>query len=1761
MADQKHKKGPVYFTWDLETGGVNTNPGASPSARENTWQAFVDAAGGKAYRQSAFYRQHYAEDGRPYQLLEYFAQPDLGGSGNLIPDRTWPGFRNTELFFRPQSKFAVSKFAAGEHGILARSLSDKARSISEEAFGQVFFRSLASRLKNHEAVTLSGWNGIFDLSKLEQIAHSYPSLKGYRGLMANAASKGNLFYEAAEEPFLAVALRYGKKNQEFAGKYFRTRAGKIASTIEEMREVSGWSAENVARPFGGVRALVGEEYANAAYHAALVDTPVASRLRDAFASVRDALDTNPEDWHAAFAQSDLTKGRKVDELFHSIFATTRGARQADADRRAGAKILENFKTVVQEESSLLRNYRAPLIGLGIASAAAISFGLAFGKRKDRQTQLEGLRHLGMSGRDRRENTDFGSGWRGLDEDSNHRAFGVTAAAAGLYGGHRWALRNLPEYAPGLYDLTRTIEERSPRRVLRTLGISQRFSQYLPAELRAGRGELFSHLGTNLAGADISNRTRFGDHLARLTPDINWNAEFLKNRDSELKFTREGSSPFQRLELNGKKTKYRVSFVESRGALALNSEQFDAPLGRDLASAAEPKQRGLKFLHNKENKYFSPYQAVEDGAHVGNVVNWGEREGFGLANRLNMMLHDVHHRLAIPHSAYNGPGTLVSSLLVRRVAPLAALVAGAGYLDYKLNHKPSNVAYDLYAKARVGYADATDTVPGARGVTDWYAKHVPGPQYGPLALPALGVLAGGLAHYSRVVSGQKFANFAERTKQFRGFAKYGAAIGAIAALPFLPGMLGSRKTADQVRSEFSGETPVAVRAGRWWQFGVSPLEGNRIKMYRPHQYVLHKTRAEDISLYGSEDEKWAHNPLLHPIRWFKDPNWLAKKHQSDRPYPITSPAFSNVPLIGPVLAATIGRVVAPPVRMHEGEWDGSDYTLYTKSVEPNSPRALAPEMPEEEFNLHHIAERAEHSFEEGIGLPGFLMRSAKHTVLGAGDGKPEVMFEGSREMTSWARRFQNLDLGGLPAPHAQQGLASYTEPFRRFIEGDKGAPRVNELQNEMPSWLPNGDGYFFDFHKGDVYSRVPYGSVRLPGAGYEALHPELAGLDPEEYPDIEKLRILGDVAPWSRSFTQLAAKLGAESRENEDTIQRIEYERITDRARRMRESTVRFSKRHTGPTEEIEGTVRAADDKEIQLEEYAGRYFSWSGVDGRAAALAADAIGLSNADLVSAVKEKKAGRSSFLADTLAPGTKVRLVLNQGGSDVTHSSAVVFAGGTNVNKALIDRGFGSFDPDRSGNELQAMDGLVGGAIRSYAEGLSFQGDQAWYNPMRLLPGSMHAKLWNQRTPLEAYINQEVSGTRMRRWQRPLHDFVEPYLEGAAHRLTGNVVIGAETHEKRDLDTLTDQLEYLRSLYSMSADPEHRGQHFLGTQRTSIGANLFGETDRLPQTLPSRERKFFQAFLGEADPDQRSRILATVSKEMADTLVSQWTKQTNKIRQATGRSVEEFSFSGRYVSQEDVDRATDLEGKVVKVIDGDSLRVNTNKGEREIRLANINTPEMIRYSGHVAKQMTEKLALGEHVRLHTVGEDKYGRTVADVFTDDKRLLNYELLNSGHAEKDVYQNADGSMQSLSVGDFFRAREIAQFFKRRGLALPSNESEVMASDIDYEDVKVKIVQWEGLDFHDFNIYDDRVAMLWRKPYLDGAVRELTAGDDRSEEEMTMAIERAIAQSKVNDRKPRVQSQRTQSRTEQSNLRVDMHIRPDKELEREVRRNADEYRA
>jgi hypothetical protein len=155
--------------------------------------------------------------------------------------------------------------------------------------------------------------------------------------------------------------------------------------------------------------------------------------------------------------------------------------------------------------------------------------------------------------------------------------------------------------------------------------------------------------------------------------------------------------------------------------------------------------------------------------------------------------------------------------------------------------------------------------------------------------------------------------------------------------------------------------------------------------------------------------------------------------------------------------------------------------------------------------------------KGVANQSFTAKSILQALFPDHNQGKDVYYQGSRQMTSTSRRYYEMELGaGMgPSPGFNEAFG-YSEPLRRFIQREPFEPQANEIPNTMPSWMP-GDDYYTDFRKGDPYIKVDQGFARLPGAGYEALHPELQGLNPEDYPDIHKMAIPADVAPYSREY--------------------------------------------------------------------------------------------------------------------------------------------------------------------------------------------------------------------------------------------------------------------------------------------------------------------------------------------------------------------------------------------------------------------------------------------------------------------------------------------------------------------------------------------------------------------------------------------------------------------------------------------------------------------
>jgi endonuclease YncB( thermonuclease family) len=91
-------------------------------------------------------------------------------------------------------------------------------------------------------------------------------------------------------------------------------------------------------------------------------------------------------------------------------------------------------------------------------------------------------------------------------------------------------------------------------------------------------------------------------------------------------------------------------------------------------------------------------------------------------------------------------------------------------------------------------------------------------------------------------------------------------------------------------------------------------------------------------------------------------------------------------------------------------------------------------------------------------------------------------------------------------------------------------------------------------------------------------------------------------------------------------------------------------------------------------------------------------------------------------------------------------------------------------------------------------------------------------------------------------------------------------------------------------------------------------------------------------------------------------------------------------------------ELRGKVVGVMDGDTLEILARGRAVRIRLFGVDCPEKRQAFGQRARQFSSQMAFGKEVRVEARDTDRYGRTVGEVFLGEKSL-NRELVKAGLA------------------------------------------------------------------------------------------------------------------------------------------------------------------
>lgn len=112
--------------------------------------------------------------------------------------------------------------------------------------------------------------------------------------------------------------------------------------------------------------------------------------------------------------------------------------------------------------------------------------------------------------------------------------------------------------------------------------------------------------------------------------------------------------------------------------------------------------------------------------------------------------------------------------------------------------------------------------------------------------------------------------------------------------------------------------------------------------------------------------------------------------------------------------------------------------------------------------------------------------------------------------------------------------------------------------------------------------------------------------------------------------------------------------------------------------------------------------------------------------------------------------------------------------------------------------------------------------------------------------------------------------------------------------------------------------------------------------------------------------------------------------------------------------ISNASSFTGKVITVLDGDTIDVLHNNQPERIRLHGIDAPEKGMPYGQAAKEYVLDMAALMVVTVEVRDTDTYGRTVGEVILPDGRSLNRDIVRAGYAWWYRKYSSDASLGEL---------------------------------------------------------------------------------------------------------------------------------------------------
>ncbi|ENN6995558.1 thermonuclease family protein [Salmonella enterica] len=109
-----------------------------------------------------------------------------------------------------------------------------------------------------------------------------------------------------------------------------------------------------------------------------------------------------------------------------------------------------------------------------------------------------------------------------------------------------------------------------------------------------------------------------------------------------------------------------------------------------------------------------------------------------------------------------------------------------------------------------------------------------------------------------------------------------------------------------------------------------------------------------------------------------------------------------------------------------------------------------------------------------------------------------------------------------------------------------------------------------------------------------------------------------------------------------------------------------------------------------------------------------------------------------------------------------------------------------------------------------------------------------------------------------------------------------------------------------------------------------------------------------------------------------------------------------------------AAEIRGKVIRVLDGDTIDILQDKNPVRIRLANIDAPEKKQAYGRWSANQLKGLVAAQPVTVTYTQTDRYGRIIGRVFTTNGTEASRFMVQSGAAWVYERYNADRALPEL---------------------------------------------------------------------------------------------------------------------------------------------------